>query len=239
VIVMTIVGLIVLWPGDKPPPRTGLGLEQQVARGTVARVVDEPCAKQTGNPAETGAAEPGAGEPGGGEPGRRRAGGRRAGRRGVRCGPDRRTAAGALRDRPDPDRRGPRTRPRHPRAGPAGRGRAAAGDRRPIVLTYEPRAPEGSRYQISDFQRGQPLALLALVFGIAVVAFARWRGLAALAGLAVSFAILLVFVLPAILAGSSPLLVAVVGAQGRSCSWSSTSPTASAYERRSRCSGRS
>jgi uncharacterized membrane protein len=44
-----------------------------------------------------------------------------------------------------------------------------------------------------------------------IMIFGRWRGLTSLAGLAVSFGLLLFFVVPAILAGSSPLLVAVVG----------------------------
>jgi len=61
-------------------------------------------------------------------------------------------------------------------------------------------------------QRGRPMAVLALVFAAAVVVLGRWRGVTALVGLGVSFAILLAFVLPAILAGTSPLLVAVVGA---------------------------
>ena len=43
-------------------------------------------------------------------------------------------------------------------------------------------------------------------------AFGRWRGLTSLAGLAVSFAVLLFFIIPAIVRGSPPLLVAVVGA---------------------------
>lgn len=44
-----------------------------------------------------------------------------------------------------------------------------------------------------------------------MIAFGRWRGVAALGGLAVSFALLLFFVVPAILAGEPPLLVAIVG----------------------------
>jgi uncharacterized membrane protein len=67
-------------------------------------------------------------------------------------------------------------------------------------------------YQIVDFQRGGSLAWLAVLFAAAVLVLGRWRGLAALAALAVSFAVLLLFVLPAILAGHSPLAVAVVGA---------------------------
>jgi uncharacterized membrane protein len=65
---------------------------------------------------------------------------------------------------------------------------------------------------VVDFQRGPVLWVLAALFAIAVVALARWRGVAALVGLVVSLALLTGFVLPAVLAGSPPLLVATVGA---------------------------
>jgi uncharacterized membrane protein len=55
------------------------------------------------------------------------------------------------------------------------------------------------------------LWLLGAAFALAVIAFGRWRGLSALAGLAVTFAVLLFFIVPAILDGRSPTLVAVVG----------------------------
>jgi uncharacterized membrane protein len=84
------------------------------------------------------------------------------------------------------------------------------GDR--VVLSFAPAAPDELQYEIVDFQRGRPLALLAAGFAVAVVLFGRMRGLAALIGLGVTFAVLLLFVLPAMLAGASPLLVAIVGA---------------------------
>ncbi|MBA3742609.1 YibE/F family protein [Sporichthya sp.] len=85
----------------------------------------------------------------------------------------------------------------------------AGGDK--IVMVYGPDAPPGSQYQVIDFQRGSPLLLLALLFVAVVIIAGRWQGLAALGGLIVSFAVLVLFVLPAILNGSSPLLVAVAG----------------------------
>jgi uncharacterized membrane protein len=63
----------------------------------------------------------------------------------------------------------------------------------------------------SDYQRRGPLTALAVFFILAVVIFARWRGLFALWGLAISFAVLVRFVLPAILLGKNPVAVAVVG----------------------------
>jgi uncharacterized membrane protein len=87
----------------------------------------------------------------------------------------------------------------------------SAGD--DVVLLHTPGAvPGGTDYAIVDRQRGTPMIwLLALTIAV-ILAFGRWRGLASLAGLAISFAVLLFFIIPAILDGSPPLLVAVVGA---------------------------
>jgi uncharacterized membrane protein len=80
-----------------------------------------------------------------------------------------------------------------------------------VVMVYGPDAPVGSQYQIVDFQRGRPLLLLGLLFVLVVVVAGRLSGLAAVGGLVISFVVLVLFVLPAILDGSSPLVVAVVG----------------------------
>ncbi len=68
------------------------------------------------------------------------------------------------------------------------------------------------QYQFADFQRRSTLLWLAVAFAVVVVVLGGWRGAAALGGLVASVAVLLVFVLPAILDGRSPVLVAVVGA---------------------------
>ncbi|WP_286902070.1 YibE/F family protein [Thermocrispum sp.] len=89
--------------------------------------------------------------------------------------------------------------------------RFTAGD--DVVLAYtggDPTSPDA--YQIKDFQRATPLLLLAAVFVLAVLALGRWKGLRALAGLSFTFGALAVFVLPAILDGRDPLLVAITGA---------------------------
>lgn len=66
-------------------------------------------------------------------------------------------------------------------------------------------------YYFADFQRRVPLQLLAIIFTVFVVAIARWRGVAALAGLFVTWLVLIRFVIPAVLHGESPVAVAVVG----------------------------
>jgi uncharacterized membrane protein len=84
------------------------------------------------------------------------------------------------------------------------------GDR--IVLNYAEDAPPEGRYQFADYQRRGPLIVLAVLFAVAVVALGRLRGLAALGGLVISMAVLLWFLLPALLEGSNPVAVALVGA---------------------------
>jgi uncharacterized membrane protein len=86
----------------------------------------------------------------------------------------------------------------------------AVGDK--IVLSYFPdMAPGVPQYAVTDKQRGQPMVLMLALCALVIVAFGRWRGLTALFGLVVSFAALLFFVIPAILDGEPPLLVAIVG----------------------------
>ncbi|MFF0789875.1 YibE/F family protein [Streptomyces spiralis] len=80
-----------------------------------------------------------------------------------------------------------------------------------VVVAYEPAAPKELQYSVTDVDRRFPMALLAGVFALAVVVVGRMRGVMALIALAVSFLVLNLFVLPAILQGSNPLLVAVVG----------------------------
>jgi uncharacterized membrane protein len=80
-----------------------------------------------------------------------------------------------------------------------------------VVLAYAPQAPKELQYSVTDVERGFPLTLLAGLFAIAVVVVGRMRGVRALFALVLSFAVLTLFILPAILRGDNPLLVAVIG----------------------------
>lgn len=79
------------------------------------------------------------------------------------------------------------------------------------VVMISTSSPDGTVIDIIDHDRSTGLVWLALAFVLAVVAFGRLSGLRALVGLCVTFGVLIWFVVPAILAGSSPTLVAVVG----------------------------
>lgn len=80
-----------------------------------------------------------------------------------------------------------------------------------VVVAYAEKAPRDLQYSVIDTNRDVPMVLLAVVFALVVVLVGRLRGILALIGLVVSFAVLTLFILPAILQGSNPLVVAVVG----------------------------
>jgi uncharacterized membrane protein len=68
------------------------------------------------------------------------------------------------------------------------------------------------QYYLRDFRRLSTLSWLVVLFVLAVLAVGRWQGLRSLVGLGLSLVIVVRFVVPAILAGSDPPLVAMVGA---------------------------
>lgn len=70
---------------------------------------------------------------------------------------------------------------------------------------------EPGEFALSDIDRQSSLLWLAGLFAVAVVLFARWKGVSALAGLVSSMALLIWFILPSILLGKDPVVVAAVG----------------------------
>ncbi|MEU6596252.1 YibE/F family protein [Streptomyces flaveolus] len=183
-----LVGLVVLWPGEAPShKRTGVGFDRQTQQATVARVVEVSCKSVNasgGTPTgDTSTAE--------GTSAEAEANGtcKKATIR-VDTGKDEgRTFTEIV--QPDQSRQ------------------LHQGEK--VVVAYEPSAPKDLQYSVTDVNRKFPMALLAGIFAVAVVVVGRLRGVMALVALAVSFLVLTLFILPAILEGSNPLLVAVVG----------------------------
>ncbi|MFJ4034628.1 YibE/F family protein [Streptomyces griseoluteus] len=183
-----VVGLVVLWPGGAPPhQRTGVGFDRQTQQATVTTVTSVSC--QVGAGGEAPGGDPSA--PGGAPAAQEDKKGpcKKATVR-VDTGKDKgRTFTELV----QPDQ----TRQLH------------EGDK--VVVAYEPKAPKELQYAVTDLDRKFPMALLAGIFAVAVVVVGRLRGVMALVALAVSFLVLTLFILPAVLQGSNPLLVAVVG----------------------------
>ncbi|MGV9863684.1 YibE/F family protein [Rhodococcus koreensis] len=67
-----------------------------------------------------------------------------------------------------------------------------------------------TEYSFEDYARGLPVTLIALAFAVVVIAVARWRGFRALVGIVVSFGVLVLFTLPALLDGQPAIPVALV-----------------------------
>ncbi|MBZ6283417.1 YibE/F family protein [Streptomyces olivaceus] len=183
-----VVGLAVLWPGGAPPhERTGVGFDRQTQQATVTKVVELSCqsVNASGVPptGDTSTAE--------GSSAVQQANGdcKRATIR-VDTGDDK---GRTFEEIVQPDQ----SRQLH--------------EGQKVVVAYEPSAPKDLQYSVTDINRRLPLALLAGIFALAVVVVGRLRGLMALVSLAISFLLLNFFILPAILQGSNPLLVAVIG----------------------------
>ncbi|WP_185992776.1 YibE/F family protein [Streptomyces sp. 130] len=181
-----LVGLVALWPGGAPAhERTGVGFDRQTQQGKVVSVVKADCEDMNAVQLPvSGETRP----------------------------PEGRPATGALCEKatvevtsgPDAGRRFIEVvQPDAPRQLREGQG---------VVVAYAPDAPHDLQYSVTDVNRKFPLYLLAGIFALAVVLVGRMRGVMALVALALSFAVLTLFILPAVLQGANPLLVAVVGA---------------------------
>lgn len=83
----------------------------------------------------------------------------------------------------------------------------AAGD--DVVLLDIATSPAQYRYSFADFQRSTPLLWLVGLFVVVVVAFGRWQGVRALIGLAASGAVLVAFLVPALLRDEPAVPVAL------------------------------
>jgi uncharacterized membrane protein len=66
-------------------------------------------------------------------------------------------------------------------------------------------------YVFVDFVRTLPIIFLAVLYAAVVIAVARWRGLRALIGLVGAYGVLVSFMLPGLVEGKPPLLLALVG----------------------------
>jgi uncharacterized membrane protein len=84
-----------------------------------------------------------------------------------------------------------------------------AGDQ---VIVDRTRTLEGDDFfSVSDYVRGRALLWLTLLFVAGTLLLSGWQGLRSLLGMAISLAVIGAFIVPQILDGRDPVLVAVVG----------------------------
>lgn len=67
------------------------------------------------------------------------------------------------------------------------------------------------QYSFADFERTVPLVVLFGLFAVVVVVIARWRGFASLLGLTFAAFIMIAWMFPALISGSNPLWVGLIG----------------------------
>jgi len=79
------------------------------------------------------------------------------------------------------------------------------------LVHVPPSGDQPAQYQFSDFKRTTPLLVVGLIFAAVVIVVARWRGFAALLGLGFAGFIMATFMFPALIAGSNPIMVGLIG----------------------------
>ncbi|MFF0546798.1 YibE/F family protein [Nocardia thailandica] len=84
----------------------------------------------------------------------------------------------------------------------------AAGDKIRVIRQQDPSG--ATLYSFEDYARGLPLTLIVIAFVVVIALVARWRGIRALLGLGFAFAVVVVFLLPALLDGKPAVPVALV-----------------------------
>jgi len=83
-----------------------------------------------------------------------------------------------------------------------------------LILTGS-RDQEGElMLMVSDRVRSKSLIVLALVYSLAIIGLARFKGFKSLVGLALSFLVVIKFIVPQILGGANPLLISIIGSVG-------------------------
>jgi uncharacterized membrane protein len=84
-----------------------------------------------------------------------------------------------------------------------------AGDR---VLVEHTRTLDGvDVFLITDYVRAGPLLWLTGLFVTATILLSGWQGLRSLVGMAISLLVIVVFIVPQILTGHNPVLIAILG----------------------------
>lgn len=66
-------------------------------------------------------------------------------------------------------------------------------------------------YNINDFIRTDSLTLLAIIFILSILLIAKLRGMSAMLSMVITFLIIFKYILPQIIAGQNPVLVAIIG----------------------------
>lgn len=81
-----------------------------------------------------------------------------------------------------------------------------------VVISYSQDFEGKDVFIITDYVRRQPLVWLFLIFAVLALIIGQWRGGLSLVGLAISFLMIFLFILPQIYQGNDPIIVTIIGA---------------------------
>lgn len=80
-----------------------------------------------------------------------------------------------------------------------------------VIASYSQDIEGNNMFFILDYDRSNPMLWLSIIFILSVLAIGRWKGLRSLIALAISFLVILKFIIPNILNGINPVLISVTG----------------------------
>lgn len=80
-----------------------------------------------------------------------------------------------------------------------------------VMVSFTQDNSGGKLFYISDYVRRDALIGLLVIFLVLTLIIARKRGVFSVLGMVISFAVIFMFVLPRILAGDNPVLIAILG----------------------------
>lgn len=81
-----------------------------------------------------------------------------------------------------------------------------------VIVSYSQDVEGNDVFFILDYDRSSPIIWLTIIFVLSVLAVGRWKGFRSLIALALSFVVILKFIIPQILNGANPVMISVIGA---------------------------
>jgi len=80
-----------------------------------------------------------------------------------------------------------------------------------VIVTFSKDFEGNDYFYITDYIRRDSLLWLFIVFVVAAIVIAKWRGILSLVGMGISFLVIFSFILPKISSGSNPVEIAILG----------------------------
>ena len=80
-----------------------------------------------------------------------------------------------------------------------------------VYVSWEKDANDYNLFMIHDYDRTGWIFWLALVFAVFALVVGRWKGFTSLISLVLTFLIIMKYIVPKILDGSNPLMIALIG----------------------------